>query len=40
MKAVQDSGEVGLESVWVWIYDFVAHDYVGQKIEEQVWFVD
>jgi hypothetical protein len=40
VKAVQDSGEVGLESVWVWIYDFVAHDYVGQKIEEQVWFVD
>jgi hypothetical protein len=40
-EAVQSSGEVNIDSVWVWIYDFVVDDYVGEKIgEEQVWFVD
>ena len=41
VKAVEESGEAALDSVWVWLYDFVAHDYVGEKRgPEQVWFVD
>ena len=40
VTAVEESGEVHLNSVWVWIYEFVAHDYVGEKLAEQVWFVD
>lgn len=40
-EAVQSSGEIDIDSVWVWMYDFVVDDYVGEKIgEEQVWFVD
>jgi hypothetical protein len=41
VQAVQESGEATVESIWRWIYDFVAHDYVGErKGPEQVWFID
>lgn len=41
VKAVGESGEVTLENVWVWIYDFVVYDYVGEKRDaDQVWFID
>lgn len=34
-------GESFLDSLWVLIYDFYNHDYVGRALEEdQVWFVD
>ena len=34
-------GESFLDSLWVLIYDFFNHDYVGHKLgENQVWFVD
>jgi hypothetical protein len=41
VRVVQEAGEVRLDSIWRWIYDFVAHDYVGEMIgEDQVWYVD
>jgi hypothetical protein len=41
VQTVQESGEATVESIWRWICDFVAHDYVGErKGPEQVWFID
>jgi len=34
-------GESFLDALWVMIYDFFNHDYVGQKLkDDQLWFVD
>ena len=41
VEAVQATGEGTIENIWCWIYDFVAYDYVGEKLgDQQVWYVD
>lgn len=41
LRAVGESGEVTLKNVWVWMQEFVAYDYVGERRDaDQVWFVD
>lgn len=40
VQAVDTAGQGALEHIWVWIYNFVASDYVGEYVpNDQVWLV-